>query len=164
MQRLAHRGQSVAETMSLRGSVHMLLLMTDAFADAVNDARRRLEDLEGHKISINEIARRAGIPTANLHHHLTPNRTAKTRRVPTDLVNKLASVLPISEADLSRAAQIASGHTVQETGVDLPDLRGTLIRYLHEAPDKASQMRTVLEVQRIMNEEMQRILAENNER
>jgi len=142
----------------------MLTAMTDAFTDAVDDARRRLEDIEGQKISTNELARRAGMPVANLHHHLSPKRKAKTRRVPADLIQALARVLPISESDLTRAAQIASGYTAVETGDDLPDLRGTLTRYLDGAPDEATKMRTIAEVQRIMAEEMRRILAEDGER
>lgn len=140
----------------------MLTLMSDPFADAVNDARRRLEEREGRTISINELARRAGIPRANLHHHLNPKRTAE-RRVPADLVKALAAVLPISEADLARAAQVAAGYTVREEGEELPDLRGTLVRYIEGAPDKEAQMRTIAEVQRIMAEEMRRILTENGE-
>jgi len=139
----------------------MLLAMTDAFADAVNDAKRRLEDSEGRSISLNELARMADIVPQTLHHHLSPKRTAKTRRPSAAMIRKLAAVLPISEAELSRAAGISAGYTVREDGEDLPDLRGTLVRYLEGAPDKATQMRTIAEVQRIMAEEMRRILAEN---
>jgi len=141
----------------------MLTVMSDAFTDAVNDARRRLEEREGRKISTNQLAELAGIPKATLHHHISPSRKAESRRIPSELVRALAAVLPVSEADLSRAAQIANGYTVRDNGEDLPDLRGTLVRYLEGAPDKTTQMRTIAEVQRIMAEEMRRILADNGD-
>ena len=141
----------------------MLATMTDAFSDAVNDARRRLDEREGRHVSTRELARRADYPFSSMGFHLGKNRTHESRRVPGKLIEALARVLPISEADLARAAQESAGITVRESGDELPDLRGTLVRYLRETPDKAAQMRTIAEVQRIMAEEMGRILAENND-
>ena len=76
--------------------------MTDAFLNAVNDARHRLEEREGRRVGVNELARRASYPRSNMHFHLNPNRAPESRRVPAELVKALAKVLPISEADLAR--------------------------------------------------------------
>ncbi len=71
------------------------------------EALSRLSEQQKRLISINELARRASVPRGNLHYH--PNagkRASDKRRVPAELVVALAKVLPISEADLMRAAQV----------------------------------------------------------
>lgn len=98
----------------------------DAFIRAVEDARHRLIRQEGSNVSMRELIRRAGYSEAqrpSIAYHLTPSRHdgKKPHRVPPELVRRLAAVLPVSEDELSRAAQVAAGFTVvdPEGGPDL---------------------------------------------
>lgn len=89
----------------------------DAFIQAVDEARSQLIRAEGRNISVRELIRRAGFDDSQrpgVAYHLNPNRHTGQRphRVPPELIKKLASVLPISEEDLSRAAAVASGLNV----------------------------------------------------
>lgn len=110
-----------------RGKTAMLLLM-DEFAQTVEDARIRLSQAEGRNISVRELARRAGVSNSTLAYNLSDTRAAEGRRVSGDLVRKLAAVLPVNEADLMRAAQLAAGYEIR--GDDEPDLSFEVARYL----------------------------------
>lgn len=90
---------------------------TDAFIDAVHAARRELIRREGSNVSVREIIRRAGYTDGErpgVAYHLNRHRHngTKPHRVPIELVNRLAEVLPVSKEDLHRAAAVASGLTV----------------------------------------------------
>lgn len=108
----------------------MLLLVTDAFAQAVEEARIRLARTEGHNISIRELARRANVNYRTLHYNLSPERQATGRRIDPQLVHALAQVLPISEDELMRAAQVAAGYQV--SGPEMPDLGAAVVRFLDD--------------------------------
>jgi len=127
----------------------------DTFAEAVESARQRLDEEEGHRVRTRELARRAGIPESTLAYHLSSKRAAEGRRIPADIVRKLAAVLPVSEAELMRAAQVAAGYQVTET--DLPDLGQTVVRYLSQALSQEERLQTVTRLQEILAEEMRRI-------
>jgi hypothetical protein len=97
----------------------------DAFIAAVEDARHRLIRQEGQNVSVREIIRRAGYSEserAGIAYHLNKARKwPKGHKVPPELVARLAAVLPISHDDLTRAAQIAAGYTMEVvSGSDLP--------------------------------------------
>lgn len=107
----------------------------DAFQRAVDDARRHLG------ISVSELLRRAGFPERSpdgggltikgARYHLEPGNNAARKgghRIPAELVNRLAVVLPIEEEELRRAAHVAAGFTVEIS--DNPDLPMMLARYL----------------------------------
>lgn len=90
---------------------------TDAFIDAVDNARRELIRQEGANVSVREIIRRAGFTDGErpgVAYHLNRRRHdgTKPHRVPLEVVNRLAAVLPVSKEDLHRAAAVASGLTV----------------------------------------------------
>lgn len=92
----------------------------DAFIRAVEDARHRLSQQEGHTVSVRELVRRAGYretERAGVTYHLNPHRHsgAKSHRVPPDLVKRLAQVLPVSEDELAHAAQVATGYNVVDS-------------------------------------------------
>lgn len=108
----------------------MLLLVTDAFAQAVEEARIRLARTEGHNISVRELARRANVNYRTLHYNLSPERQATGRRIDPHLVHALAQVLPISEGELMRAAQVAAGYQV--SGPEMPDLGAAVVRFLDD--------------------------------
>src|SRR4051812_36706536 len=91
--------------LTLKG--HNMLLLMDAFAQAVEDARQRLIRAEGGRnISHRELARRAGVNHRTLSYNLNPDRPATGRRIDPDLIAALARVLPISEEDLVRARRL----------------------------------------------------------
>lgn len=92
----------------------------DAFIRVVENARHRLSQSEGRTVSTREVVRRAGYPEserAGVTYHLNPNRHdgSKPHRVPPDLVKRLAEVLPVSEDELSHAAQVAAGFNVADS-------------------------------------------------
>jgi hypothetical protein len=108
--------------------------IVDAFIQAVEDARRELIRREGQNISIRALIRRAGFDEAKrsgVAYHLNPNRHRGERphRVPVELIERLAQVLPISEEELSRAAAIASGLNVVDTDVTASDVRYVVSRF-----------------------------------
>lgn len=138
-----------------------MLVLMDAFAQIVEDARQRLSRDEGRNISIRELARRAGIKESTLHYNLSDRRAAEGRRVSPDIVHKLAVVLPdVSEADLLRAAQVAAGYQVVEEG--LPDLGQAVVRYLAQPLSREERMRTLARLQEILAEEMRRAAEARN--
>jgi transcriptional regulator with XRE-family HTH domain len=131
-----------------------MLVLMDAFAEAVEAARQRLARDENRTISNRELARRAGIAESTLAYNLSDKRHAEGRRISADIVRKLAAVLPISEGDLMRAAQVAAGYQVVEEG--LPDFDQTVVRYLSQPLSRAERMRALARLQEILAEEMRR--------
>lgn len=136
-----------------------MLVLMDAFAEAVEAARQRLSGQEGRNISGAELARRAGIPNSTLAYNLSDKRAAEGRRVSAEIVRKLAAVLPVSEAELMRAAQVAAGYQVTE---DMPDLGQTVVRYLSQPLSREERMRTLARLQEILAEEMRRAVERNH--
>lgn len=130
-------------TASNPGMTNVNGVTMDAFQRAVEDARRQLGISQGRQVSVSEMLRLAGfsdtasdasggltIKGARYHLEEGNNRMRKGgHRVPAELVTRLARVLPISEEELRRAAQVAAGFNVQhDTGrADLPTI---LARYL----------------------------------
>ena len=105
----------------------------DAFIQAVEDARRRLIQQEGQQVSFRELIRRAQFSDKQrpgVAYHLNPNRHTgeKPHMVPVEVIQKLASVLPITEEELSRAAAVSAGYNVVEK--DLYDLRPSDVSYV----------------------------------
>lgn len=91
----------------------------DAFIAAVDDGLEQLSREEGRRVSVRELCRRVAPDDdairSRLLYHLNHQKDWGPRghRVPLDLVPLLASVLPIEEADLARAAQVAAGFDVR---------------------------------------------------
>jgi hypothetical protein len=136
-----------------------MLLVVDAFAEAVEAGRQRLGETMGRTISKRELARLADIPESTLHYHLSGKRAAEGRRIPAEIVRKLAAVLPISESDLMRTAQVAAGYQVNEES--LPDLGQTVVRYLSQNLTPAERLETLARLQEILAEEMRRAVERN---
>lgn len=136
-----------------------MLVLMDAFAEAVEAARQRLSETEGRTISTRQLARLAHIPESTLAYHLSDKRAAEGRRIPAEIVRKLAAVLPISESDLMRAAQVAAGYQVTEE--NLPDLGQTVVRYLSQDLSQEERLRTLARLQEILAEEMRRAVERN---
>lgn len=137
-----------------------MLVLMDAFAEAVEAARQRLARDEGHPISTRELARRTGIKYSTLAYNLSEKRAAEGRRVSADVVHRLADVLPVSEGELTRAAQVAAGFQVTET--DLPDLGQTIVRYLSQDLSREDRLRTLMRLQEVLAEEMRRTVETRN--
>jgi transcriptional regulator with XRE-family HTH domain len=137
-----------------------MLVLMDAFAEAVEAARQRLARDENRTISNRELARRAGIAESTLAYNLSEKRAAEGRRISADIVRKLAGVLPVSEGELMRAAQVAAGYQVVEE--NLPDLGQTVVRYLSQPLTREERFRTLARLQEILAEEMRRASERNN--
>ena len=146
--------------MTLKGNT-MLTLM-DAFAQAVEDARQKLIRAEGGRnISHRELARRAGVNHRTLSYNLNPDRPATGRRIDRDLIAALARVLPISEDDLMRAAQVAAGYQVREP--DFPDLGAAVTRFLDDRDVPESEKRRLrARLADILAEEMRKAAEARN--
>jgi len=90
----------------------------DAFVRAFEDARQRLIRDEGRNVSVREVIRRAGFDDsqrAGVAYHLNPRKEwPRGHNVPAEVVRRLAAVLPVSEEELMRAAQVAAGYNVVE--------------------------------------------------
>lgn len=141
--------------------------LMDAFQRAVDDARHQLGLIEGQQVSLSELLRRAGFPERatddggitmkGARYHLEPANNVSRKgghRIPAELVERLAKVLPISEDELQRAAQVAAGFTVQVDSGS-PDLPTMLVRYLgddavteEEKQEVADRMLTIIAEQR----------------
>ena len=118
----------------------------DAFIRAVEDARHQLIRQEGQNVSVRELVRRAGFDEsqrAGVTYHLNPKRHdgSKAHRVPADVVKKLAAVLPVSEDELSHAAQVAAGFTVADT--NHPDVAVVLQRFYGDTEVTEEEKRQV---------------------
>lgn len=136
-----------------------MLLVMDAFAEAVEAARRQLSETEGRNVSVDQLAKRAGIPKSTMHYHLSEKRAAQGRRIPADIVRKLAAVLPISESDLMRAAQVAAGYQVTEES--LSDLGQMVVRYLEQPLSAEERQRAIARLMDILADEMRRAAERN---
>ena len=73
----------------------------------------RLSRTEGQKVSINQLAARAGVKKATLHYNLR-SAPESSRRISPDLIARLAEALPISAEELTRAAAPAGGYRAND--------------------------------------------------
>lgn len=143
----------------------------DAFQTAVEDARQRLARAEGRPISVQEMLRRAGFSDEKSGDRLTlrgarfhvdakeyerRRRPGRGHTVPPELVDALAEVLPISRAELQRAAQVAAGFDVVEQA-PTDDVAATVARFLGD-PTVSEQERAAVTA------ELLRIIAEQQTR
>jgi hypothetical protein len=133
--------------------------LMDAFQQAVNEARRQLIRDEGQNVSVRELIRRAGFDDsrrASVARHLNPNQPwPRGHQVPPEIVRALAAVLPISESNLMKAAQLAAGYRVR--GDEEPDLGFEVARFLGDAEvpeEEKARLRTRL--LQIVAEDLQR--------
>lgn len=108
-----------------------MLLLVDAFQDAVEDARRQLSILEGRDVSIAELIKRSGLPKSKrsaVYYHLNPSLERKRgHHVPQDIVEALADVLLVPYEQLAGPARVAAGFQEISSHPDLPAL---VARYL----------------------------------
>ena len=110
-----------------------LLLLVDAFQDAVEDARRQLSILEGRDVSVAELIERSGLPKSKrsaVYYHLNPNIQRKRgHHVPQDIVEALSDVLLVPYEQLAGPARVAAGFQEERAGSH-PDLPALVARYL----------------------------------
>lgn len=131
----------------------------DAFIQAVEEARRALIRQEGRDVSVRELIRRAGFSEsrrAGVSYHLNPRiNRERGHKVPADIVTKLAAVLPISEEELARAAQVAAGFNVIDTSSSDPAF--VVARYFGDEEVSEEEKRaTTARLLQILAEESQR--------
>lgn len=109
-----------------------VLLLVDAFQEAVEDARRQLSALEGRDVSEAELIERSRLPKRRrsaVYYHLNPSIERKRgHHVPQDIVQALADVLLVPYERLATAARVAAGY--QEERTNHPDLPAVVARYL----------------------------------
>jgi hypothetical protein len=132
--------------------------LMDAFQQAVDEARRQLIRDERQNVSVRELIRRAGFDSrrASVARHLNPNQPwPRGHKVPPEIVRALAAVLPISESDLMKAAQLAAGYRVR--GDEERDLGFEVARYLgdEEVPEE-EKARLRARLLQIVAEDLQR--------
>src|SRR3954451_231583 len=123
--------------------------LMDAFQQAVDEARRQLIRDERQNVSVRELIRRAGFDDsrrASVARHLNPNQPwPRGHQVPPEIVRALAAVLPISESNLMKAAQLAAGYRVR--GDEERDLGFEVARFLGDeevAEEEKARLRTRL--------------------
>lgn len=110
-------------------------------------------------MSIRELARRADIPHTTLVYNLKSD--ARNRRIDRDMIRKLASVLPISEDDLMRAAQVAAGYQVRSD--EVPDLGAAVVRFLDDGEVSPTEKRRLrARLADILAEEMRKDIQSYN--
>lgn len=125
----------------------------DAFIEAAEDARRQLTRTEGREVSWREVIRRAGWSESDrgrVSYHLNRNTDwPRGHNVPADIVSGLAKVLPISEADLARAARVAAGYNVVDSS-PREDMAAVFSRFLGDTEvseeEKAEVTARMLEI------------------
>src|SRR4051794_32496873 len=132
--------------------------LMDAFQQAVDEACRQLIRDERQNVSVRELIRRAGFDSrrASVARHLNPNQPwPRGHKVPPEIVRALAAVLPISESDLMKAAQLAAGYRVR--GDEERDLGFEVARYLgdEEVPEE-EKARLRARLLQIVAEDLQR--------
>jgi hypothetical protein len=133
--------------------------LMDAFQQAVDEARRQLIRDERQNVSVRELIRRAGFDDsrrASVARHLNPNQPwPRGHQVPPEIVRALAAVLPISESNLMKAAQLAAGYRVR--GGEQPDLGFEVARFLgdEEVPEE-EKVRLRARLLQIVAEDLQR--------
>lgn len=114
--------------------VSAVMTGTDPFIQAVEDARRELSHQRGREITTSELIRLAGLEgqRSKVFYHLNANTSRPNgHRVPREIVRALAAVLPITEDDLMKAAQVAAGYQVRgEAAGDQPDYGFEVARFL----------------------------------
>lgn len=133
-----------------------MLLLMDAFAQAVEDARQALSREEGRNVSIREVARRAGISSSTLSYNLKGEKRPRP-----DLIRSLAKVLPVSEDELMRAAQANTGYTVRG---DEPDLGFEVARFLdRDDVDDDAKRELTARLMEIVAAEMRKVRRERGE-
>lgn len=136
---------------------------SDPFIDLVEAARRRLDEREGRRISVRELARRAGIPQNTLNYNLDRKRVPGRRQIRPELVRKLAAVLGIPEADLMRAAYASSGYDVSEDIEEYAELRGGMVSYLEGDLSLQRQMAIVADLQELAAGLVRKIVEQESE-
>lgn len=132
----------------------------DAFIEAVEQARRQLIRDEGRNVSMREVIRRAGYDESErsgIAYHLNPNiDRSRGHKVPADIVRRLAAVLPISEEDLARAAQVAAGYNVVLEN-ESPDLPVIVARFYEDASvSDEEKQKVTADLLRILSDEARR--------
>jgi len=114
----------------------------DAFTRAVAEARDRLSSREGRTVSWREIVRRAGYDDpkmfGRISYHLLPrDRDRGAHLVPAYIIEAMAKVLPISRAELMRAAAEASGYDLEGSEMTPSDVVVLVTRTLQDVdPDE----------------------------
>lgn len=138
-----------------------VMTAADPFIQAVDDARRELSRQQGREITNAELARIAGVKRSTLYYHLNPEiDRAKGHRVPRDIVRALAAVLPISEDDLMKSAQVAAGYQVRgDADSSAPDYGFEVARFL-DSDDVSEDDKALLalRLQEILADHMRRNL------
>jgi len=112
----------------------------DAFIRAVDAAWDRLNRIEGRTVPVRELCRRAQASAAlqaKVFYHLNRKRQwVEGHRVPREVIDLLASQLPIEDEELLRAASLAAGFTVElGVGDGAPDLHIRAIARFWERDD-----------------------------
>lgn len=138
-------------------------VVEDAFTRAVAEAKDRLSAREGRTVSWREVVRRAGYEDdtdfGKISYHLLPrDRSRGAHLVPTYIIDAMAKVLPISRAQLMRAAAEASGYEVAaaENEPAPEDVVVLVNRVLEGVDDPAERDRIGLEVVAAITRAMQR--------
>lgn len=112
-----------------------MLLLVDAFQEAVEEARRQLSAMEGREVSEAELIERSGLPKRRrsaVYYHLNPAIERKRgHHVPEDIVRALADVLLIPYEQLAGPARVAAGF--QEERAEHGDLPAMVARYLGDS-------------------------------
>jgi len=97
----------------------------DPFVEAYEQARSRLAAAEGRNISTREVLRRAGFSEkerAKVSYRLVSERRhTGQHRVPPEIIDRLAQVLPGSREELTEGARRAAG-----LGTETPQTRPSL--------------------------------------
>lgn len=125
-----------------------MTLTMDAFIQAVEDARHQLIRIEGQNVSVRELIRRAGFGDKRrpgVAYHLNPNRHTGDRphKVPKDVIQRLATVLPVTEEELSRAAAVAAGFNVVDRDILDSDVTYVVARFAGDEDVSDEDMQAV---------------------
>lgn len=141
----------------------MSLVMTaaDPFIQAVDEARRELSRQQGRDITNAELARLAGVKRSTLYYHLNGEVDRPGgHRVPQDIVRALAAVLPISEDELMKAAQVAAGYQVRGDGHGSQTDYGFEVARFLDSEDVSEEDKALLalRLQEILTDHMRRQL------
>jgi hypothetical protein len=133
----------------------------DPFIQAVDEARRELSRRENREISNAELARRVtNVKRSTLYYHLNAEvERPGGHRVPREIVHALAAVLPISEDELMKAAQIAAGYQVRGSEPGQPDYGFEVARFLDsDDVSEADKAELALRLSEILADHLRRSL------
>lgn len=141
-----------------------VLAVDDAFTRAVSEARDRLSAREGRTVSWREVVRRSGFDDSlfgRISYHLLPRERDRGQHlVPKYLIEALPKALPISRAELMRAAAEASGYDVATAGdsqeMDPDDVVVLVTRTIESAADPSERSRISSEVMEAIARTMRR--------